>query len=1431
MKRMKKMLSFLLVLSMVVQFVPLFAVATEEGTCPHHAHDNNCGYVEAVVGQPCTHQHDETCLKDVTSCVHTHSEAEGCIYTPAAEAVACDHQHDESCNYVAAQPAVPCTCNAQPQHAAECASLAEEPGECNCSPTLTHAEGCNPRDAVAESCSHVHGECAYKAAVPESWSCNHVCSKDSGCVKAVCAHAHDGNCGYVEAVEGKACTFVCQECNKLATPTFTAPAAKSGLVYIIAEQELITPGSATGGVMEYKMGDSGWSTAIPTGANAGTYTVWYRVVGNEGYEDIPPASLTVTIAKQSPGTLEDPIPKWNIYYGQRLAEALLWHNWQWVDGTVMPSGIGTGSYPVYRIIDDQNYDYSGVAGYNPNTHRVESTCLVTVLKTTPAITVQASPTSASAGTTVTVTVSVKNPYNESLTNLPNYTCVCKDNLGNDVPLSNGSFVIPNAGDSFTITVTTPESDLYASATASTTVSVTDCTHNNKTLEHDSASHWYACGECGAKLDMAFHSGGTGTCTEQAVCTTCSEPYGGRDINNHNSTKTATCVTSVFCSDCRIYFKDPSNHEKPNEFRYAVNTENPTGHNKLYACCGAKAGFEAHTPKEGSYVRNPGDSSKHLYTCALCGGTVAEIHQHTYSADGATITESCSKCLATLGEITLSAPSKHYDGNPVTATVSSSSPSEEPPVVEYYKGGEKLTAAPSEVGDYTAKITLNGVTASKSFSITIPEAIFDGIAYEYNGKIWYQEAKLRAPYGYTISTLADGAFGGDISFPDGIHTSYTYYLKPESSSAAAVQLVHQKRVQVDGTKPVINSATVKEISTTTATIELDVTETGSGFYYMRIKPLDDSVECTMEGTVCHFTNLKPGTAYTFSFCAIDEASNFSEWMNGVSFTTMSVTAPTPKTGLVYKGAAQELVTAGVVTGGTILYSLEENGTYSEDIPTGIHAGDYTVWYYVDGSGFYQDSPKASIPVSIGTIPLTLVSATVEDKTYDGTNSAVVKEVTFSGLQGTEVLTMGTDYTVTAKFDNANAGENKTVTVTVKLMNTQKAKNYSLPSNTLFATADIVAKEITTPIPVTLSFDKATYNGKAHQPTVTLGTGAEAIPADQYTVAYKNNVNAGTATVTVTAKDGGNYRFTPQEKTFTIAPAKLTVTADNKWAYVDEDMPRLSYTVTGLVDKDKLVKEPVLYVNPDMSRPGTYTIRISDAVATKNYTVTHVPGTLTVRMRPEVTVPISGQENTVHVKATVKNHTATIQKFDINVLDHVVADRVEEHDAVTVDFSELKQKIETVQIPTGIIAHIAEAAEAMKQDNGPLEILLTEDISVEIDAVSLYQKIKQTKYEDLSITILSKNRIKNLTREQKAAIGKESAYQVTVLFGEKHIAEIEGDVTVSVAYDLKKDEKPENLKVYAVDEAGKLTLCESAFDSETGRICWKTGKNSLYVITCE
>lgn len=213
-ERTKKLLSVLLAVVMVLSYVPVRAMAEE---CSHHSHDENCGYKEAVEGSACTHQHTESCTEEVTVCIHVHSEEAGCVLTPAAEAVACDHDcANGDCSYVAAQEAVPCTCGAQPQHDAACASVITEGEECNCTTTLTHGEGCEPKEAVAEvACDHTHGSCAYREAVAESWSCDHICAKDNGCitVKENCSHVCPADdCGFVEAVEASPCTFVCEEC-------------------------------------------------------------------------------------------------------------------------------------------------------------------------------------------------------------------------------------------------------------------------------------------------------------------------------------------------------------------------------------------------------------------------------------------------------------------------------------------------------------------------------------------------------------------------------------------------------------------------------------------------------------------------------------------------------------------------------------------------------------------------------------------------------------------------------------------------------------------------------------------------------------------------------------------------------------------------------------------------------------------------------------------------------------------------------------------------------------------------------------------------------------------------------------------------------------------------------------------------------------------
>ena len=164
----------------------------------------------------------------------------------------------------------------------------------------------------------------------------------------------------------------------------------------------------------------------------------------------------------------------------------------------------------------------------------------------------------------------------------------------------------------------------------------------------------------------------------------------------------------------------------------------------------------------------------------------------------------------------------------------------------------------------------------------------------------------------------------------------------------------------------------------------------------------------------------------------------------------ITPPTAQENLTYTGQEQALITAGSVTDyGTMQYSLTENGTYSQDIPTGTDAGTYTVWYRVIGDANHNDTAPASVVVSIGKKPLTIAGVTAASKPYDGTTNADISSVTFDNV----TLNRGTDYTVTANFDDAGVGSGKNVTATVTLMG-QTAKNYSLEQSSFTTTGSII-----------------------------------------------------------------------------------------------------------------------------------------------------------------------------------------------------------------------------------------------------------------------------------------------------------------------------------------------------------------------------------------
>ena len=123
---MKRALSIFLTCVFLLGMLPTSALAAEAdsgGLCPHHQEHSfeDCGYVDAVEGQPCGHVHDGDCgfveaaeeIPCDMDCNGTGEDgqiihAEGCAYSPAVAGAPCQHEHDGGCGYVEAVEGRPC---------------------------------------------------------------------------------------------------------------------------------------------------------------------------------------------------------------------------------------------------------------------------------------------------------------------------------------------------------------------------------------------------------------------------------------------------------------------------------------------------------------------------------------------------------------------------------------------------------------------------------------------------------------------------------------------------------------------------------------------------------------------------------------------------------------------------------------------------------------------------------------------------------------------------------------------------------------------------------------------------------------------------------------------------------------------------------------------------------------------------------------------------------------------------------------------------------------------------------------------------------------------------------------------------------------------------------------------------------------------------
>ena len=161
-----------------------------------------------------------------------------------------------------------------------------------------------------------------------------------------------------------------------AAPTCTAPTAKN-LTYDGSAQALLNAGSTSHGVIQFSRdGTGGWGTGIPTETNAGTYTIYWKVVGDDNHSNSNVASLSVTIAQAAP-TYDTPSLKTGLTYmtnsnGSGQAQALV-NTVTATNGTILystddgahwvnnPTGTNAGTYTVYYKVNGSNSNYSSVA--------------------------------------------------------------------------------------------------------------------------------------------------------------------------------------------------------------------------------------------------------------------------------------------------------------------------------------------------------------------------------------------------------------------------------------------------------------------------------------------------------------------------------------------------------------------------------------------------------------------------------------------------------------------------------------------------------------------------------------------------------------------------------------------------------------------------------------------------------------------------------------------------------------------------------------------------------------------------------------------------------------------------------------------------------------------------------------------------------------
>ena len=309
----------------------------------------------------------------------------------------------------------------------------------------------------------------------------------------------------------------------------------------------------------------------------------------------------------------------------------------------------------------------------------------------------------------------------------------------------------------------------------------------------------------------------------------------------------------------------------------------------------------------------------------------------------------------------------------------------------------------------------------------------------------------------------------------------------------------------------------------------------------------------------------------------------------------------------------------------------------------------------------------------------VTATIQNRVYDGTTAATIVSLSSDKLALDNVVVNATG----ATFSDKNAANGKTVTVSGLTLSGTSASQYELVSTTTTATANITKAPLTLNFLVTASkvydgSDVANVTSTSLTPPV-FGDDAVGVTG---VVAKYNNKNVGnnkTVTITshtLTGADAGNYEvtaFSPQTANITAKTVTVTsFTASNKVYDGTVSATVSDVTFVGLVsgdtvtlggtaqfsDKNVADGKTVSITSPALAGAdaANYTLSGGVGTATANITVKTLTPVYTASNKPfdgndSATVTLASDDRVLGDVLTIGNTSATFADASIGVNKNV------------------------------------------------------------------------------------------------------------------------------------------------------------------------------------